>query len=342
MRITFGVHLLSSALSLLIFCAGVFSPAFALERHIHAGAGGTSPQELPLLVAKDLGIFEKYGLDVDLVVIGGGSRLMQALIGRSLDSANVAAMAPIRANLSGANVVITGAFLNRNLYKFVTRKEIRKPADLRGKKIAVVNFGGANEFSVLMALKSWGLPPDSVKLVPSGDSMTRLMALEVSGGADATVVPYSNAVIAAQRGLNILGDLGEIVKEFPDRTFIAERSFIETKRDNAKKFFQAVSEAIYRLRTQPQLKERTVAIIAKRLRLDSKSAEEAYEGYHNVFSFPPRVGRRGLQDVLDIIQREPGRTKTDTDLNRLVDESVLDGLEKDGFFKKLEAEYPRK
>jgi ABC-type nitrate/sulfonate/bicarbonate transport system substrate-binding protein len=156
---------------------------------------------------------------VDLVVIGGGSRLMQALIGRSLDSANVAAMAPIRANLSGANVVITGAFLNKNLYKFITRKEIRKPSDLRGKKVGVVNFGGANEFSVLMAFKSWGLPPDSVKLVPSGDSMTRLMALEVSGGLDGTVVPYSNAVIAAQRGLNILGDLGEIVKEFPDRTY---------------------------------------------------------------------------------------------------------------------------
>src|ERR1043166_219112 len=134
----------------------------ALERHIHAGAGGSSPQELPLFVAKDLGIFEKYGLDVDLVVIGGGSRLMQAVLGRSLDSANVAAMAPVRANLSGANVVIAGAFLNKNLYKFVTRKEIRKPSDLRGKKLGVVNFGGANEFSILMALKSWGVPPDSV------------------------------------------------------------------------------------------------------------------------------------------------------------------------------------
>jgi len=156
------------------------------------------------------------------------------------------------------------------------------------------------------------------------------------------VVPYSNAVIAAQRGLNVLGDLGEIVKEFPDRTFIAERSFIETKRDNARRFFQAVSEAIYRLKTQPQLKERIVGIIAKRLRLDSKSSEEAYDGYHNVFSYPPRVGRRGLQDVLDIIQRELGRPKADADFGRLVDESVLDGLEQDGFFKKLETEYSRK
>jgi NitT/TauT family transport system substrate-binding protein len=329
-------------LSWLFFFANPSTTVFALERHIHAGAGGTSPQELPLLVAKDLGIFEKYGLDVDLVVIGGGSRLMQALIGRSLDSANVAAMAPIRANLSGANVVITGAFLNKNLYKFVTRKEIRKPSDLRGKKVGVVNFGGANEFSVLMALKSWGLPPDSIKLVPAGDSMTRLVALEISGGLDGTVVPYSNAVIAAQRGLNILGDLGEIVKEFPDRTFIAERSFIETKRDNAKRFFQAVSEGIYRMKTQPHLKERIIAITAKRLRLDAKSAEEAYDGYHNVFSFPPRVGRRGLQDVLEIIQREPGRTKVELDLDRFVDESVMDGLDKEGFFKRLEAENVRR
>jgi NitT/TauT family transport system substrate-binding protein len=314
----------------------------ALERHIHAGAGGTSPQELPLMVAKDLGIFEKYGLDVDLVVIGGGSRLMQALVGRSLDSANVAAMAPIRANLAGANVVITGAFLNRNLYKFVTRKEIQRPADLRGKKLGVVNFGGANEFSILMALKSWNLPPESVKIVPAGDSMTRLAALEISGGIDGTVVPYSNAVIAAQRGLNILADLAEIVKEFPDRAFITERSFLERKRDNAKRFFQGISEALFRLRYQPQLKEKIVAIAAKRLRISGKLAEEAYDGYYNVFSFPPRVGRRGVQDVVEIIQREPGRNKIDTDLSRFVDESILDELEREGFFKRLESEFSRK
>jgi ABC-type nitrate/sulfonate/bicarbonate transport system substrate-binding protein len=332
----------AALLSFLLFVSGTPSTPLALERHTHAGAGGSSPQELPLFVAKDLGIFQKYGLDVDLVVIGGGSRLMQALIGRSLDSANVAAMAPVRANLSGANVVITGAFLNKNLYKFVTRKEVRKPSDLRGKKLGVVNFGGANEFSILMALKAWNIPSDSVKIVPAGDSMSRLAALEVSGGLDGTVVPYSNAVIAAQRGLNVLGDLAEIVKEFPDRTFIAERSFLETKRDNAKRFFQAISEAIYRLRTQPQLREKIVAIIGKRLRLQGKHAEEAYDGYYNLFSFPPRVGRRGLQDVVDIIQRESTRSKGESDLSRFADESVMDELEREGFFKRLEAENTRK
>ena len=142
-------------LPILLIIQSVPSIIFALERHIHARAGGSSAQQLPLIVAKDLGLFEKYGLDVDLLEIRGGSLLMQALIGQSVNSA-VGAQAPIRAILSGANVVITGGLLNKTLYKFVTRKEIRKPSDLRGKKIGIVNFGGANEFNILMALKAWG------------------------------------------------------------------------------------------------------------------------------------------------------------------------------------------
>ena len=150
------------------------STTVALERHIHAPAGGSSAQQLPLIVAKDLGLFEKYGLDVDLFEIRGGSLLMQALIGQSVNSADVGAQAPIRAILSGANVVITGGLFNKTLYKFVTRKEVRKPSDLRGKKIGSVNFGGANKFNILMALKAWRMPPDSVKLLPSGGSLARL------------------------------------------------------------------------------------------------------------------------------------------------------------------------
>jgi hypothetical protein len=54
------------------------------------------------------------------------------------------------------------------------------------------------------------------------------------------------------------------------------------------------------------------------------------------------VGRRGLQDVFEIIQREPGRSKDEFKLSRFVDESLLDELENEGFFKRLETENPRK
>jgi NitT/TauT family transport system substrate-binding protein len=322
-------------LPILIIVQSVPSTIFALERHIHARAGGSSAQQLPLIVAKDLGLFEKYGLNLDLLEIRGGSLLMQALIGQSVNSADVGAQAPIRAILSGANVVITGGLLNKTLYKFVTRKEIRTPSDLRGKKIGIVNFGGANEFNILMALKAWGMPPDSVSLLPSGGSLARLAAMEVEGGLDATIIPYGEAAMAAKKGFNILADLSELMEESPEKVFIADRSFMAKKRDNAKRFFQAVSESIYILRTQPELKGKIVPVIGKWLRIPAKLAEEAYDVHHQIFAFPPRVGRKGLQDVLEIIQREPRRAKDDLKLSRFVDESTLDELEKEGFFKNL-------
>src|SRR5262249_31363602 len=85
------------------------------ERFYNGGAGGTGVRELPLYVAKDLGTFEKYGLDVELIATNGGSPLVQALVGGSLQSASVAAMAPIRAISSGANLVIVAGCFYKNI-----------------------------------------------------------------------------------------------------------------------------------------------------------------------------------------------------------------------------------
>jgi hypothetical protein len=59
------------------------------------------------------------------------------------------------------------------------------------------------------------------------------------------------------------------------------------------------------LRSQPELKGKIVPIIGKWLRIPAKLAEEVYDVHHEIFAFPPRVGRKSLQDVLEIIQREP-------------------------------------
>src|SRR5258707_12189062 len=91
------------AFSFYLFLQTLSSPAFALERHIHARAGGSSAQQIPLIVAKDLGLFEKYGLDLDLLEIRGGSPLMQAPIAHSVHSAHVGAQELIRAILSRPN-----------------------------------------------------------------------------------------------------------------------------------------------------------------------------------------------------------------------------------------------
>ena len=315
-------------------------PLFSLaaqQRHLHSSAGVGGAQ-IPLWTGKDLGTFRKYQLDVESVLISGGARGMQALLGGSVHSANMAAMVPIRTSLAGGDGVIVGGFLNKNLLKFVAQKTITKPGDLRGKKVGIANFGGSNEFGVLLALREWGIPREAVNIIPGGGSAARLMAMDARG-LDATVISYDHALIAAQKGMTILGDLAEIVPEFPDRLIVARRSFLDKERDTIKRFLQALSESIYQVSTQ---REKILPIINRHLKVDRKVAEETYDLYHNVFSLPPRVGRKGVRDVADVVLQQMGRPKEEVNLRRLIDESLIDELEREGFFNNLQKEYTQK
>lgn len=326
----------------LIFLVIAATPAaniisvYAADTFYNGGAGATGVREMPLFVAKDFKIFDKYGLDVELISTNGGSPLVQALVGGSIQSATVAAMAPIRAIHSGANLAIVAGFLNKNMYSFVTRQNIQKPSDLKGKIIGVASFGAANEFSALMALKALGIAPQEVNLRVAGGSLARLTAIE-HGGIDATVVPHSNNVVAMSRGMRIFADLAKVVKEFPDGIVIMKRNLAQQERATAKRFLQAMSEAIYRLKTEPAMREMIISNIQKRMRVNRKYAEEVYEEYNQVFSYPPRVGRDGLREVLEIMSRQSGKPQTEFKIDRFVDESILDELAAEGFFKQLEA-----
>jgi ABC-type nitrate/sulfonate/bicarbonate transport system substrate-binding protein len=307
----------------------------AAETFYNGGAGATGVREMPLFVAKDFKIFDKYGLDVDLISTNGGSPLVQALVGGSIQSATVAAMAPIRAIHSGAQLVIVGGILNKNMYSFVTRPDIQKPADLKGKIVGVASFGAANEFSALMALKALGIAPHEVNFRVAGGSLARLTAIE-HGGIDATVVPHSNNLVALSKGMRVFADLAKIVKEYPDCVVVMKRNLSQREKAAGKRFLQAISEAIYRVKAEPAMREMIVANIQKRMRVNRNYADEIYEEYNQVFSYPPRVGRDGLREVLEIISRQLPKPQTDLKMDRFLDESLMDELAAEGFFKKLE------
>jgi len=147
--------------------------------------------------------------------------------------------------------------------------------------------------------------------------------------------------MAADKGFNTLGDLAEIVPEFPDRLLIVTRSFLKKERDTVKRYLQAVSDSIYMHKSNRQ-SERSIGSFAKVLRTERKTAEEIYDSYPKVFSFPARVGQKGMRAVVEIMQQQTGRPKSDFELARFVDESILDELEKEGFFKELKLEYQRR
>ncbi len=257
---------------------------------------------------------------------------MQALLGGSIQASDSDGVGPVNAILRGGDAVIISGLINKSLFKFVAQKEITSPAQLRNKKIGVANFGGSNEFAVLLALKEWNLSRDAVTLVAAGGSAVRLAAME-KHALDATVLPYDHALIASRAGMRVLADIPELVPAFPDKVITVRRSFLEKERDTVKKYLQALSEGIYQVATS---RDKGTSILRKRLRLaDPKLVEENYNMYGGNYSYPPRVGRSGLAGVLEQIQQQSTGSKSDFELKRFLDESIIDELEREGFFKKF-------
>jgi NitT/TauT family transport system substrate-binding protein len=310
----------------LLIAVLLFSPLslFAQER-LMIGYGGFSGVHIPIWVTKEFGLLEKHRLKGDLVMIPGGSRQMQALISDSIQFSHIDSTGPITAIQRGAELVIVAGALNKFPFSIVAQKEIRQPSDLIGKRIGIVNFGGQNELSIILALREWKIPREAVSIVPSGSSDSRLVALSTKA-LDATLLSPPQTTTAETLGLRILANLSYLKASFPLDTIVTSRSFLKKNRDTVKRFLRAYIEALYAIRTN---KEKTIAVLQKMLREGNRSVlESTYDYYATQFSIPPRVNKEGLRTTADFLAPKGGIG----DRERVLDESLLDELEREGVF----------
>ncbi len=157
-------------------------PLGAQEKSIASYAGFAGFQA-PLWSAKDFGFLSKYGVNTDLVMIPGSACGAQALLGGSIHFGQIDGTALIAAINQGADLAFVASSLNKFPFSLVTQKSIRQPKDLAGKKVGIVGFGGAHEVSLILALREWNIPRQSVTLLASGPAANRLIALS-SGALD--------------------------------------------------------------------------------------------------------------------------------------------------------------
>ncbi|HWO43181.1 MAG TPA: ABC transporter substrate-binding protein [Candidatus Eisenbacteria bacterium] len=306
-------------------------PPRVIAQQYMIGYAGFAGFQVSMWAVKDLGLLKKYGLQGEPVLVPGTSRQIQALVGDSIHFAHVDAAGHIRAVMRGADIAMVAASLNRFPFSFVATKEIRKPADLVGKKIGIVGFGGANDLAVTLLLREWKIPRDKVTILQAGGGSSRLLALS-TGALDATVLSHPELGEALRMGMNELGNLDEFKSaEYPMSAVAVRRSFVTQQRDVVKRFLMAYAEATYQFMTH---KEKGISILKHRLKQDNpKALEETYNYFAPKFSFPTRVSRGGLQNTIELIAKE--NPKLDTKVEKYIDESILDELEKEGFFKKI-------
>jgi len=317
---------------LVIFLLSALPLSAVAQQHM-IGYAGFAGFQASMWAVKDLGFLKKYNVDGEVVMVPGTTRQIQALIGNSIDFAHLDAAGTIRAIHNGADIVLVGSSLNKFPFSLVAQKEIRNPADLKGKKIGIVGFGGANDLAVNILLQEWNIPRASVSVIQAGGGANRLVAMSAKA-LDATVLSYPEFGEALRMGMHELGNLDDLKSgEYPMSVVAVRRSFLEKNRDVVKRFLMAYAEATYQFKTN---KEKGISLYRSRLKQDNvKALEETYKYFAPKFAFPIRISRSGMANTLDMMVKE--NSKIDTNIDKYIDEGILDELEKEGFFDKIAA-----
>ena len=113
----------------------------------------------PVYIMKELDLPRKYGVDAEILFVPVSSRAVQAALAGEIQFITSAGVANINANMSGADFVGLTATLNTFVFKIIASPELKKPEQLKGKKVGISRLGGASDFSIRYALTRWAWFP---------------------------------------------------------------------------------------------------------------------------------------------------------------------------------------
>jgi NitT/TauT family transport system substrate-binding protein len=306
---------------LLVAVTIVSSGVAHAQQKVAASYPGIAGYNIPFWVALDAGEFKKAGLEVDPVMISGGSKSMQALLSGGLDFAHVSGGVSVQANLSGADVTILATAANSMSAGVIAAKDIKTFQDLRGKKIGIASFGGNNDIGLRFAFKKNGINPDKdVTFLQMGGERNRLTALE-RGAIAATIMSPPGLFVAEEQGYSRLGDLNTMGMRYPELSIVGRKRDLKERRDLVRRYLRAYLESV---RVMKGNRDLTVRVIEKYIHVGSKTeALKTYDYFVKSISDTLRTEREGITEFLATLEtKTPGVSKRNP--NEFIDESVLE------------------
>ncbi len=209
---------------------------------------GYSMTTAPMNYAVEKGIFKKYGLDVTIVYIDGGSTLSQAVVGGSINIAQNGYSPAAAAAVQGADVVFIGGISNQLPFQLVVKANIKTAADLKGKKIAISRYGATSDVAATYALKSLGLKRTDAVILQLGGEGTRTAAM-LSGQIDGSFEQYPRTGELEEKGYRVLVDCLKIAVDYPNTSYVSTRAFVGKNPDIVKRFIMGISDGIHAFKT---------------------------------------------------------------------------------------------
>lgn len=320
--------------ALLFFIAPLSARGQKLER-VRVALSTPTPHMAPLYVARDRKFFEKYGLDVQLILVNSGSLVAQMFASGELQMTANAPASLVNLATTGEKMSFFLGLSNTSPFTVVTQPNIRRAEDLKGKRIGTARFGGSSHISALIALEHLGLnlKRDKITLIQTGVDPERMAALE-SKAIDAGMLQRVATKVMVGKGYYPLLNMVQSKVPYQNTGLTVKKDYAAAHPKVVDGFTRATIEAygyIFKKENKQAVKE----VLARNLRLPGmEAAEDFYLEAQEELDHKPYPSLDGFKIVIKYVAEQNPKAAA-VKVEEIVDNSWLKKLETDGFFEKV-------
>jgi NitT/TauT family transport system substrate-binding protein len=286
-------------------------------------------------IAEDRKLYQKYGLEADLVFIPTSTTNVATLVAGSVKVGNISGGAIANAVVGGASLVAVGCFINTLPYELIVHESIRTPQQLKGKSVGISRIGSSSDVAARVLLKGLGLEPDKdVAIIQVGGSGERAAAF-ATGRIAAFPSPPGTIHLTKGMASRTLITTADFPKSYPFPYVCptTPKSYLASNRDTNKRLLMALIDATHFFKTR---KEESKKILAKYSRQSNETyLESAYQINAKLFERVPLATREGMEvqiaEALALARKPAGSVKVDD----IVDDRLVVELEKEGFIDRI-------
>jgi len=250
-------------------------PAFAARekwRHVTLTSKGDAGF---FYMAREKGMWDKLGIDVEIIELNGSKDLLRSIIAGEAQSADNTPSDLIPLWLKNVDIRIVAGTIVGHSYAMYTRKNITQWSQLADKTFGVSGAGSAPHMFALAMLQTAGVPTDNIKIANTGGSASRVKAL-IAGATDATCSNGEFSLIAQKNNINVLGYAKDMAPMFPRLILPMTGATVDKRFDAATRFSAGYLEG---LRYCAAHRDETIALSAKinKIKVDDPLLAFAYD-----------------------------------------------------------------
>jgi NitT/TauT family transport system substrate-binding protein len=313
-----------------ICVVGLFHASLEVEaqtlKKTRIGLSSTNVSFLPMFAAYHKGFYREEGIELEIIAMAANLASTAVLAG-DLDY-NGAVTGVIGAAVQGRPVKVLIFTVDRPLLFLASKKEIKEPSQLKGKKIAGSSPGGSATLLANQALRHFGLEPGKdVSVLPMGGTAASRFAVLESGVVDASLLSLPEIIFALEKGYNELLFLGDVT-ELPQNGFGTSEKKIRENPEEVYKMVRATLRGLLFI-WEPKNHDQLLEIIMKQWKTNNRNmAAEMLRHVRRVLTKDAQVKPQSVQVLIDL-QRENAKVTRPVTVSQVVDYSFVDKARKE-------------